>query len=79
MNCVSRLYIVANVKNLFTLTFKSVTKQIPDMQVKSRRVLIELTAVHLLTEAVSFLLVLPNKEIKVLPDSSPPHPTPPPI
>lgn len=57
---------MANVKNLITLPFKSVTKQVSSMQVRS--VLIELTAVHLLTETVLFFfMVLPNKEIKALP------------
>lgn len=65
MNCISRLYIVANVKNC--LPFKSVTKQIPNMHVRSRQVLVELTAVHLLTEAVSFFAGV-AKEIKGLPD-----------
>lgn len=67
MNCISRLFIVANVKNLFTLPFKTVTKQIPNMHIRSRQVLVELTAVHLLTEAVSFFAGV-AKEIKVLPD-----------
>lgn len=35
MNHVSELYIVANVKNLFSLPFKSITTQIPNMHVRS--------------------------------------------
>lgn len=69
MNHVSELYIVANVKNLFSLPFKSVTTQIPNMHVRKhrrRRALIELTAVQLLTEAVNIFLMLLNKDIKLL-------------
>lgn len=61
-------YIVANVKNKSVYCiFENVTKQISNICIRCGMILIKLTAVHLLAEAVSFFMLLPNKEIKVLP------------
>lgn len=66
MNHVTELYIAANEKNRCSLPVKSVTTHIPNMHVRRRTALVELRAVHFLTEAVNvFLMLLKKKKLKL--------------